>query len=203
MTARLNLVTLVVAGLLTITGCVSLDPEAYRMNNQSQRNADRSSADLLVPVDDEFRNTWKFHVLDSPNNYTFFSNFSVRYDSSVDQELMTAGYLVNDSSTWTGGQIHGRGETVKAIYTSALADSWNVAESIECEWVDLALAISRCHYLADHGLSPFEIYIRHFDDPASALVMADDNDVALRYLSGEFDLVSFEEASERWLVDPR
>lgn len=179
-----------------------MDLDTHRMNEQGRKNANASSSPLLLPIDDRFRKNWEFHVLDSPNNYTFRSNYSIEYDPSVNRSLTTSGYLVNDPDSWSGGQIHGTGILVKSVYQDALGDSRASNETGNCLVEDSELPLFRCRYEVDHPLSPFTVYVRHFSDSDTIMIMAFDNETALSYISGEFESVPFHDASD-WLVAAR
>ncbi len=44
--------------------------------------------------------------------------------------------------------------------------------------------------------------VRRFDDIDTVIVVETGHYVAIDYLSGEFDIVPFEEAAKRWLANP-
>lgn len=189
--------------VMLVAGCIDLDHETQRMNAQSMINVDHSSAPLLVPVDDRYRGSWEFHALDSPNNYTFRSNYSITPDPSVVRESLTIGHQINDQDSWTGGKLHGTDSLKNSLYVEAISDSVDLEATEECEWIDLDLSVGNCAYSLVPSTDLTEILIRRFEELDTVMLVAQIGEAALDFILGEFELVELDDAVERWLGDAR
>ncbi len=191
------------AGVLAVgVACSDIDPDTRPYTKSSRENADLSTASVLVPRDERFRKTWEFFVLDSPNNYTYRSNVSVSYDPDVIRELSTGGSLVNDVETWGKGTARGRAEVSLDLQRAARIDSADPVNASACEVVDAELQIAVCEYAVRDNEPDQRLAVRRFEGIDTVMVVVFSDDVGLEYVSGEFDIVPFEEAARRWLVNP-
>ncbi len=183
---------------------LSHPPTAEEMNGTARLNAEQSVADVLVPIDERFRETWDFHVLDSPDNYTYSANANSVEGVVPDRKLMAYGYLVNDVDNWSGGSVHGVRDIGLELHESALRDSADPDSSDKCRWWDAELRIVRCDYGGPPvSFDPTITAVRRFDEIGTVMIAATSNKASLEYLFGEFEIVPIEEAREKWLVDAR
>ena len=187
-----------------LTGCSISNPQTVvGMNADARENAESSTVDVLVPLDERFRPTWDFHVLDSPNNYTYSSNASVMHEAAPDRRLIAYGYLINDVDSWSGGAVLGSSQVMTQLKKTAIADSADPDSSADCDWLDAELRIVVCEYQRDEYPMTFKAVVRRFGDLDTVMMAATLNDASIEYLHGEFEMVPIEEAREKWLVDAR
>lgn len=192
------------AGLWCLWGCsVSSVVTVPEINADALENAEQSTAAVLVPLDERFRPTWDFHVLDSPDNYTYSANAASWDDALPDRRLLAYGYLVNDVDFWNGGYVLGYVEVMNDLHRSALADSADPESSDDCDWLDADLQIVICEYERDEYPRTYKAVFRRFDDVDTVMTAAMTNDASIEYLFGEFEVVPIEEAREKWLVNAR
>jgi len=197
--------TMVLMAVLSgVTGCSASNvitvPE---INADALARAEQSTAAVLVPVDERFRPTWDFHVLDSVDNYTYSANAASWDGALPDRRLLAYGYLVNDVDSWNGGYVLGYVEVMNDLHKSALTDSADPDSSDDCDWLDTDLQIVVCEYQRDEYPPTYKAVFRRFDEVDTVMTAATTNDASIEYLFGEFDIVPIEDAREEWLVDAR
>jgi len=161
-----------------------------------------STSPVLVPVDPRFRELWFFFVEDSPDNYTFRSNWQLSPGRSAGPDDVT-GYLVHDLAAWKGGGEHGNAVvegrlTPRDAFIAAISDSAEPSGSARCELAEAKPQVMRCEYEIWENEAPFGIFVRRFDSTSTVMAVTDYLPSSLEYIAGEFDDVPLSEAKEKW-----
>lgn len=187
------------SALLTVL--VSAGAAGCTGSSDSTRDlVDRSTADVLVPTDERFLDTWSFDVQDSPDNYTFRSNWSPSFDPDVDPDLIVVGYQVSDPTAWSGGDETGGGQAEREAVVAAVADSTSPGADVPCAMVESSPEIVGCAYDVGGPEGPMEILVRRFPESSTVVIVITANDAAVDYLSGDFESFPIGQATERWLA---
>lgn len=191
MRRMIGLWSLVLAATLLATGCLQSDA--------SPDLAERSTADVLVPTDRRFLDSWTFAVDDSADNYTFRSNWSPSFDPSIDPDLLVVGYQINDPATWSGGSETGAGEADRAAVVAAVTDATTPGPEGPCTAVDPSIDLVACSYDTGGPDGPLRLTARSFPATGSVVIVITDNEAAADYLSGQFSVTSFGDAAASWM----
>lgn len=170
----------------------------------SNRLADQSSADVLVPLDEKYGTVW-FFEMDSVDNFAFFSNWSEDgWVPSYVGDAVVIGFQVNNEESFTGGFDPANGPSRNIAVRNALRESHDVASSDLCTFEALPDEIVRCsveYFDLQGDRTDLELLIRHTARSGTliALLEGSGEEHGLQYLQGEYVAVPFEEARERWL----
>lgn len=185
MMRRPRMWSLVLTTLLT-AGCTSSDAGPGLV--------EASTADVLVPTDERFLDSWSFTVDDSADNYTFRSNWSPSFDPDIDPDLLVVGYQVNDPATWSGGSETGTAEADRAAIVAAVDDSASPGPDGPCTLLDPSIDLVACSYDTGGPDGPLALTVRRFPETGSVVIVVTDNAAAVDYLSGQFTVEPIDDA---------
>ncbi len=152
-----------------------------------------------MPEDHRFRDDWQFALGEAADNYTIRAHWDPTYNPDIDRELAVAGFEINSPAEWTGSEESETPEEELAK-RQVLVDSVEMSPDGPCQIVIEDPEVLRCSY--DGGRDEeLHLLVRWFsvDDQETVMVVYGYG-AGEDFISGTFESVPVNEATERWLV---